>query len=328
MSFNVEGKVCEYCHAKLFSDDDVVICPECGAPYHRECYKSLGHCVLEQFHGTENSYDNLIKQKQVNINEDKDTEDDSISAFASDNSGVEATIGVKCRMCGEEYNANASACPSCGTPNISKFGGNAIFFDFLGGVSPDLDLGEGVTADEAKKFVMANTNKYIPKFEKMKKGKKLFFNILAFLFPVPWLFSRKMYKWGAFIGAVQVALSAILMPYLKIMSPSSSTATYDEMTNNLSTFFSGLSRGNLVFHISVISAVSLITVLIHILLGIFGDLIYRNYVISSLKDIKSDTEADFEESIHKRGGVSLIMLALGFLITNYLPGMIAGLAGV
>lgn len=318
MSFNVEGKECGYCHAKLFSDDDIVICPECGAPYHRDCYKSLGHCALEQFHGTQQAYGENSKAD----------DNKSDATYEPDNSGVEATVGIKCHMCGEEYSTDAAACPKCGTPNIRKFGRNTVFFDFLGGVSPDLDLGEGVTADEAKKFVMANTNKYIPKFAKMKAGRKVFFNLLAFLFPVPWLFSRKMYKWGAFIGAVQVALSTVITPYAEKMYPSSGSITYPEMVNNFNAFLSGLSKSDFILHMSVISAISLITVLLHVLMGIFGDLIYRNHVISTVKDIKSDDEYDFEESVRKKGGVSLILLIIGFLITTNLPVWIAGFAGV
>ena len=28
----------------------MVVCPECGTPYHRACYKELGHCVNEARH--------------------------------------------------------------------------------------------------------------------------------------------------------------------------------------------------------------------------------------------------------------------------------------
>ena len=56
MSLNIEDKQCQLCNAYLFEDDDVVFCPECGAPHHRECYNSLGHCALEHLHGTDQQY--------------------------------------------------------------------------------------------------------------------------------------------------------------------------------------------------------------------------------------------------------------------------------
>ena len=48
MSLNTEGVSCVRCHAYLFPEDDIVYCPVCGAPHHRECYNQLGHCALEE----------------------------------------------------------------------------------------------------------------------------------------------------------------------------------------------------------------------------------------------------------------------------------------
>ena len=56
MNLDNEGLSCVYCKAYLLSDDDVVYCPVCGAPHHRECYESLGHCALEELHGTDRQY--------------------------------------------------------------------------------------------------------------------------------------------------------------------------------------------------------------------------------------------------------------------------------
>ena len=46
MSISIEGEKCPVCGAYLFDEDDVVFCPECGAPHHRECYNAVGHCAL------------------------------------------------------------------------------------------------------------------------------------------------------------------------------------------------------------------------------------------------------------------------------------------
>ena len=50
MMFKYEGAKCPVCHAYLMEDDDIVVCPDCGAPHHRECWKSLGHCGCEELH--------------------------------------------------------------------------------------------------------------------------------------------------------------------------------------------------------------------------------------------------------------------------------------
>ena len=35
---------CPVCEKKFENGDDIVVCPECGTPHHRECYDSLGRC--------------------------------------------------------------------------------------------------------------------------------------------------------------------------------------------------------------------------------------------------------------------------------------------
>ncbi len=45
------NQICEGC-GKIFTDDeDIVVCPECATPQHRECYKNHGGCVNTDKHG-------------------------------------------------------------------------------------------------------------------------------------------------------------------------------------------------------------------------------------------------------------------------------------
>ena len=68
MGVTVEGQKCPVCDAYLFDNDDVVFCPECGAPHHRECYHSIGHCAFESTHGTEQQYKRIpIPEKSDKI---------------------------------------------------------------------------------------------------------------------------------------------------------------------------------------------------------------------------------------------------------------------
>ena len=44
------GCPCEGCGQPLTLRDDIVVCPDCGAPYHRTCYEKLGRCIHSPAH--------------------------------------------------------------------------------------------------------------------------------------------------------------------------------------------------------------------------------------------------------------------------------------
>ena len=44
------GSLCPYCGEKFAEGDDIVVCPECGTPHHRECYKENSACANEAKH--------------------------------------------------------------------------------------------------------------------------------------------------------------------------------------------------------------------------------------------------------------------------------------
>ena len=315
MSLNIEGEKCGVCNAYLFEEDDVVYCPECGAPHHRECYNSVGHCGLQQLHGTENQYKRVDKQTQeIEIEPDIQKS----SRFAEERE-------VRCGMCGNTYLASENSCPECGAPNVSRMGGRFVMFDFLGGVPADMDLGEGVTADEAKRFVSANTHRYIPKFASFKAGKRASWNWLAFLAPSAWFLSRKMYKAGAFIGTLQVALSLLILPFTKAVYQidTSSAVNYMELGELI------MENLPMIGEIALITAfiASTLNLILSIFMGAFGDIIYKKHVITTIADIKVKS-ADIEEDFRRKGGISFVLCLLGLFAVQELPSIIAMLAGL
>lgn len=304
MSHSVEGKKCQVCNAYLFDDDDVVICPECGAPYHRECYDKVGNCALAHLHGTDEQYcEEEEDEVEVEENNDQNT----------------YTNSVKCKMCNAEYSNDLTKCPECGAPNFSKMGSGYAVFDFLGGVPGDTDLGDGVTADEAKKFVMANSYRYIPKFFKMKLGKKASWNWLAFLVPGPWMLSRKMYALGSFVTALTLISDLFLIKFNEVIYTNvANNASFIEVYKFINEHIAN-SGYTAVFVLAMVG--SFISMAIHILSGILGDYWYRNNTISGVKKIK-ETE-DNGDLWRKRGGVSFIAMFIGLFIHMYAPEIIA-----
>ena len=292
MSLDIKGKSCSVCHAYLFEEDDVVYCPVCGAPHHRECYAKLGHCALEELHGTEKQYDKVEAQRNVEIEEETHNNKNR----------------VKCPMCEEVYDDFLNHCPKCQTPNFRVTDGFTPF-DLLGGVPKDMDVGKGVTANEAKRFVLSNTQRYIPKFAAANAGKKASWNWMAFLFPCPWFLGRKMYLYGILSGILMVAFSLLSLPLNNIIyslgvDMNNTTAAMQELMSLLPQIDTGA--------VILSAAGGVLTIVLRILCGLFGDFIYSRYAVGEIAEIKANSE-DMERDFAKKGGVSVFGAMAGFL---------------
>ena len=44
------GNTCPVCGEKFKDGDDAVLCPDCGTPYHRECWQKPGGCLHQAEH--------------------------------------------------------------------------------------------------------------------------------------------------------------------------------------------------------------------------------------------------------------------------------------
>ncbi|MBQ8203887.1 MAG: DUF2628 domain-containing protein [Clostridia bacterium] len=308
MSLNLKGKSCAVCHAYLFEEDDVVFCPVCGAPHHRECYSKVGHCALEALHGTDEQYDKVMERK---AREEQDK--------AQENSGEQGGYNrVKCPMCEEIYDNSLNSCPKCSTPNFRVSDGFAPF-DFLGGVPADMDVGKGVTANEAKRFVLSNTQRYIPKFAAANAGKKASWNWMAFLVPCPWFLGRKMYLYGILTGILTVVLALFSVPFNNaVYSLGIDTANSVAAASQLASSISQIGTAPI-----VLSALGgFLSLVLMLLCGIFGDYIYSRHSINKIVEIKENSE-DKDRDFAKKGGVNVLLAALGLFGTDMLASIIA-----
>ncbi|MBO4432067.1 MAG: DUF2628 domain-containing protein [Clostridia bacterium] len=294
---------CSVCHAYLFDDDDVVYCPVCGAPHHRDCYNSIGHCAFEELHGTEKQY------SKPDNNEPKPQEEAH-------------TQNITCRICGANYKSEQRQCPECGAPNFDTVSGGFAQLDFLGGVPEEEDLGEGVTAAEARRFVFTNTRRYIPKFARMKSGRKTGWNWFAFLFPPAWFLSRKMYAAGIITGILSICFTMLLFPFGQALSQydTSSMTTFSQLVQSIIANPSAIKPALII--LAYIGAS--LWALLHILCAIFGDKIYRDYAISTIANIKKNSD-DIDYDYRRKGGTNFFLLIIGFFAVQYIPSIIFSL---
>lgn len=302
---------CQVCNKTLNKDDEVVVCPICGAPHHKDCYSSLGHCGLEESHGTENQYDLLIKKQQAESEAAKQVKKQS------------------CPQCNRLIEEDAAFCPYCGTSmnEFSDAPGTPQMFknikvvmpDLFGGVSKDAQL-EGVSVKEVQKFVGPNSQYYIPRFMRMFKS-KISWNWAGFLFPYVWCFYRKMYKEG-FLCLLSVIAGYIASTPLNkfiysITATLPSNYTRTQLVSAIIEYIPLINPSTQL--LAFIGAVIAITV--RLVIGLRGNYLYKNHCIDNIKKIEQNDQ-DKAVMFAKKGGANPLLMSLFFMLSIYLQDII------
>lgn len=308
MSKQLESKTCQFCHGILFEDDDVVVCPDCGAPYHRECYEKIGKCVYQELHGTNKQYDALNSQKEK---PQQKTEVDE--KFDAD---------TVCFSCGKASSAEHKFCPYCGSEKASRQNGfspfGAIKLDMMGGIDKSAMVEDDVTAAEAATFVGMKAYRYVPRFI---ANKKTSWNWAAFLVPQGWFAYRKMY------GLVAVTLAAFLLSII-LMVPfyseifaalselpiANSNAEQTALMQQAVTMAMQNAEPSCLLLFMLGSLVDFGTM---ILSGLFGERAYRTRTVTEIKKIKqNETPEDPNLRIARKGGVNMFLCLIVLMIVS------------
>ena len=218
------GSRCLSCKQVFVPGDDIVVCPECGTPYHRECYKKEGRCINEALHAS--GYD----WKPI-------TEEEAAAAETNDN-GM-----IRCMRCGNDNPADTLFCTKCGLPLHENEPAERPFNDMYSpnrypsmnnnepgqpgqpqaGAAPFqntimLDKNseiDGITIEDYACYVKSNPIYFITTFFRFFKLKTKFsFNFGAVLFPEYYMLYRKMYVRGIIMLILGFLISAPSYIYL------------------------------------------------------------------------------------------------------------------
>nr|WP_302856749.1 RING finger protein [Ruminococcus bromii] len=336
---------CPVCGEQFKTGDDVVVCPECGAPHHRECYEKEGHCHFADRHGDDFSFE----KEQV--------EEADKQAEQNDENGT-----VTCKRCGTENPKELFYCSNCGAPlygnneEAQNFGQNqnngqpnpnfnqnqgmppfgvpfgqanpqmAAAFDPMAGMKSDEPLVDDITAGEAAKFIGKNTPYYLRVFSFIKKFKKSRFNFTAFILSGIYFLYRKMYALGILFSVLTFG-STIASGYIRTLPAwqniynnllqAQKTGQIVSFTNNF-----GLSTEDFLLFISPLIA-NVISMAVMVICGLIANKCYYNHSIKKIKKIKSTTDKELlTEALETKGGVNLplaISIVVALIIANYLP---------
>lgn len=257
-----ENEICQGCGKIMHENEDIVVCPECGTPQHRECYNAEHKCVNEHLHedGFEWRAKHSDDKKEELIGEDK------------------AQEKIICPFCRYENDADAKECENCGQPfelfgrsilpngeqnypsieqesrefeytykppfevEAPKEGENQYHAPIGDGFAPSGEAGEsfnfngyvlhneidGIKNKDLTLYLRTNVPKYHEKFTKIQNGKKTF-NWAAFFFMPYWFFYRKLVKPGIIFMSLTLLLSVLfynpMMEYMDFMTDFASEST-------------------------------------------------------------------------------------------------------
>ena len=325
------GFKCPVCEKYFHANDDIVVCPECGTPHHRACYEENGKCFYESRHSEGFDFN------------------DETSGDIGDNS--------LCKKCGQVNRKDAFFCNHCGAPmtdepqpntadrqqnvysqpGVNIPGGMPVdMFDPLAGVPQDFDMGDGVTAGEVAKYVKQNPPYFVRVFHNIRSFSKSKFNFAAAIFTGGYLLYRKMYKIGAIVTAIQVAM-LLFVTYIynsaeyrgifeHITTLYSSAGDYTQAAAGMMEYMATLTTFQN-FIIVLPAIYELLQVIAMITIGACANRLYFSHCKKNIVNIKAQCESSdqAETRLQTKGGVNTalaVSLMITYMLINYLPAFL------
>lgn len=297
------GAKCLVCQEAFKDGDDIVVCPECGTPYHRDCYKQAGKCINDELHENGGSWAKTADE----------------------------TDGIRCRRCGFSNEKDKLFCESCGTPlhespeqaedrtekenmysNSETNNGRVEFSPFGERTVYDKDsVIDGIKLEDYAGYVKNNPFTFLMSFIRFGKyGGKISLNFGAFLFPEVYYLYRKMKLVGILSLVICAGLSVPIM---------------------MAQFAAGYGGFKIGFSFDVNSRTFMtITDICWYLLmawrvvsGLTANYMYYRKAKSDITEIRktSDGEKEVKERLSAKGGVSLPAALIGYgLFTSIIIG--------
>lgn len=352
---NYIGINCPACGKTFEQTDDVVVCPICGTPHHRNCWEENNRCINEEKH-----IEGFIWQMH-----NSDTPDA--------NNAQSKNMKV-CPRCGEHNAQYEPVCIRCGErlkseqkPVINQFPpfGNTPFGNWQTQTDPEkFSPYQNVYAVDAKnvygndtkiddipvseiaEFVQKDSTKYIGKFLDMQtKNSKISWNWSAGLASVFWCFYRKMVGLGVAFMAIffSVYLISSLIPVtvyqnLKPEVYAEYAETVTQLNNELTEILQNgatsvtdtseyyalvaellTSPINITAYIIQIAAVLIMS----IIMGFLGNHFYKKKIIKDINSIRrvSGDSMTYHFYLRQRGNVSVVNLLLPVLCYMFFSTM-------
>lgn len=320
------GNHCPVCEQAFTDTDDIVVCPDCGTPYHRDCWKKVGACMHRSEHAAGFEWQPEIGPEAVK----------AAHEATCPNCGTRNTPGAaRCSHCGcplprsEADSADAakpeeqvpiyardpsavnnrSAAPG---PHIETYSADREGGIYRWEIGPE-DTIDGIKAKDWAAYVGRSPMYYLMQFFRMSiTNRKAAVCLSAFLFGPAYLFYRKMWKEGLLTAVLTIVLSIpTFIEIISVFNPS---------------LLGAMPLGWLPAAVNVCAVASWA---LNIILGLFAVSWYRREAKKNIDRIYADYP-DGEartDALLQKGGTNLLAALLYFGIMLLLASLVINLAG-
>lgn len=341
------GLKCPVCGKAFTKNDDIVVCPQCGAPYHRACYEKAGKCVFEDRHGTSFAWSPPRRE----------AESESETKRCPRCGAPNPSKALFCSHCGQPFSEDGGAAgqqpngnprAAGGTPPYGRvpYSGNPapggyppgsgpmpFQFDPMGGVNPKDTIG-GVQAVDMAKMVQNNTQYYLPVFVNLDHFRRNRFNFSSFLFPGLWMLYRKQYKAGALLSFLMGAMLFFYLYvwqyfsypiYLRLLAQIGVSDVGAALTNaqrmQMANLLASLPNQQMLLFM-VPFFILLARLVVRLIIGFLANRVYMKYCLGKVHSIHQTCASSAEADIHyqEEGGVNAVLatgLGLCFLFLYF-----------
>lgn len=265
---NYEKYKCPVCNEQFSKDDDIVTCPECGTPHHRECYKLAGHCVNKGLHET--GYSFLVQEKTV-----KEETDNIIEEAKSEYYTPENQPKV------EEENKDAEG--------FSPFSP----IQFSNQEYRENGKIDGVEINDIAATIRTNPKRFIRVFKGFEQKKsKMNWNWSAFFFGSFYLLFRKMYKQGiaflCLVGTIIIGGEAAIMKFAPeyVSTIKDLALSYDPASGTMPDISSIAEISDFNTAGRIIYIMMGLFLVYKIVIALFADYLYKKTIFDIIKDVE------------------------------------------
>ncbi len=292
------GEKCPVCNKEFKEDDQIVVCPECGTPYHKSCYKQIGNCLYENSHGK------YFYKPTLEIKKEAIQEDENVKKKQAEKEKKQ----IKCPYCSELNDEKNKICSNCGMPlDVSP---EMFIFNTEKIIKEETIF--GINIKDWFSYLGSGALSYLVKFKAIEKNKHSFmnFNLSAFFFNELYFFYRKMYLAGTIFLLIRMLISVIFLPTNIIKMMLDSTNSYNFIVEQLMAFINKNPQ--------IINYIDFGYFILAVIMGFSATSIYKAISVKKIKSINRQmyaNDVDYRYALAKKGSVNYaIVFVVGFLL--------------